>query len=208
MKQVGGSHYENMAIQPIEIIKANGLNYFEGNALKYLLRYKVKGNPLEDLRKLRSYVDEMIEQEEKLIEKEKQNCIESVDPVTPAFESNAIAFPASLKEVYNQVVDNEAELKTVFDAGQEAVSAMEDSISKIAADRKEPPKVLPIVTEMNKLATIPPISISPEFDTYVERVLNEDASKVEEEVGFWSASVPLVKAMIIKMLEKYGVKTY
>jgi hypothetical protein len=47
-KQIGGSHYKDMGIQPIEFILANDLGFCEGNAVKYLCRYKSKGG-VEDL---------------------------------------------------------------------------------------------------------------------------------------------------------------
>ena len=58
--QVGGTHYQ-AAIQPWDIIDAWELDFFEGNALKYLLRYKYKGKALEDLDKLAHYVQRMRE---------------------------------------------------------------------------------------------------------------------------------------------------
>ena len=62
--QVGGKHYKNMAIQPIEYIFANGLGFCEGNILKYLSRWRDKGG-VEDLRKARHYLDLLIEHETK-----------------------------------------------------------------------------------------------------------------------------------------------
>jgi hypothetical protein len=59
--QVGGDHYRK-GVQPWEIIAAYGLNFWEGNALKYLLRRK--NNRLEDLKKARHYLDYLIEQEQ------------------------------------------------------------------------------------------------------------------------------------------------
>lgn len=61
-KQVGGNHYASKPIQPWDVILVYGLDFWEGNALKYLLRDKV--NRLEDLRKARHYLDECIRQEE------------------------------------------------------------------------------------------------------------------------------------------------
>ena len=49
-KQIGGQHYMNMGIQPWEIIDANGLDFYEGTALSYLLRWKHKGG-VQDLEK-------------------------------------------------------------------------------------------------------------------------------------------------------------
>jgi hypothetical protein len=62
--QVGGEHYKKMPIQPLEFIVKNGLDFFQGNVLKYIIRYKDK-NGVEDLKKARHYIDMMIELEEK-----------------------------------------------------------------------------------------------------------------------------------------------
>jgi hypothetical protein len=59
-EQIGGSHYKDMSIQPIEYILANGLGYCEGNVIKYVSRYKFK-NGVEDLKKARHYLDLLIE---------------------------------------------------------------------------------------------------------------------------------------------------
>lgn len=62
--QVGGTHYEQMAIQPLQVMKANFSKaeyegYLRGNVLKYLLRYQTK-NGVEDLKKASSYLDELV----------------------------------------------------------------------------------------------------------------------------------------------------
>lgn len=54
-KQVGGSHYKEMAEQPIEFITANQLGFCEGNAIKYICRYKAKGG-VEDIEKAIHYL--------------------------------------------------------------------------------------------------------------------------------------------------------
>lgn len=58
--QQGGSHYRDMKIQPIEFISANGLDFFQGNMLKYLCRHKAK-NGVEDLQKVIHYAQLAIE---------------------------------------------------------------------------------------------------------------------------------------------------
>ena len=60
--QVGGSHYKDMAIQPVEFIHKNGIGYMEGNVIKYVSRWRGK-NGLEDLKKARHYIDLLIEME-------------------------------------------------------------------------------------------------------------------------------------------------
>ena len=65
-RQEAGNHYKDMAIQPIEFIYANSnlIGYFEGCAIKYLCRWKVK-NGLQDLRKAKHYIELLIEMEER-----------------------------------------------------------------------------------------------------------------------------------------------
>lgn len=58
--QIGGDHYKNMILQPIEYILKNNLNFCEGNVIKYITRYKDK-NGIEDLKKARHYLDMLIE---------------------------------------------------------------------------------------------------------------------------------------------------
>lgn len=62
--QVGGNHYQETPIQPWAVIDAWGLDFYAGSALKYLYRAGRKGPKLEDLKKLRHYVDKLIELEE------------------------------------------------------------------------------------------------------------------------------------------------
>ena len=42
-KQVGGSHYKDMVIQPYIYITKNNLGWHEGNAIKRISRWKTKG---------------------------------------------------------------------------------------------------------------------------------------------------------------------
>lgn len=60
--QVGGSHYKDLAIQPVQYIHANGIGYFEGNVIKYVSRWRAK-NGIKDLEKARHYIDLLIEME-------------------------------------------------------------------------------------------------------------------------------------------------
>jgi len=55
-------HYTACAIQPIEFIVANSMDFLEGNIVKYVARYKRK-NGLEDLAKARHYLDMLIKRE-------------------------------------------------------------------------------------------------------------------------------------------------
>ena len=54
--QVGGTHYKDMPIQPIEYIMKNGLGYLEGNVIKYVSRH-TKKNGVEDIDKAIHYLN-------------------------------------------------------------------------------------------------------------------------------------------------------
>ena len=57
--QVGGSHYKDMGIQPVEFILANDLGFCEGNVVKYICRYRQKGG-IQDLEKVIHYTKLLI----------------------------------------------------------------------------------------------------------------------------------------------------
>jgi hypothetical protein len=59
--QIGGSHYQR-AIQPWDIIYEWELDYWEGNVVKYILRWKHKDG-VQDLKKAKHYLEYLIERE-------------------------------------------------------------------------------------------------------------------------------------------------
>lgn len=59
---VDPTHYNSHAIQPIQYIQANKLSYEQGNVVKYITRYRMKGG-LEDLLKAKRYIELIIENE-------------------------------------------------------------------------------------------------------------------------------------------------
>lgn len=74
--QVGGSHYKDLAIQPVEYIHANGLGFCEGSVVKYVTRWRAK-NGIADLKKARHFLD-------LLIELESRNAIPEFPPLEQA----------------------------------------------------------------------------------------------------------------------------
>ena len=60
--QVGGEHYKNLAIQPVEYIHANNLSFLEGNVVKYITRHKTK-NKAQDIRKVIHYAQLILQLE-------------------------------------------------------------------------------------------------------------------------------------------------
>lgn len=63
-EQVGGQHYKDMAIQPVEFITKNSIGYIEGSVIKYVCRWRKK-NGVEDLKKAKHFLELLIEMESK-----------------------------------------------------------------------------------------------------------------------------------------------
>ncbi len=56
-------HYcAGFQIEPLDYIQKNGLDFLEGNIIKYVSRYDMKGG-VKDLEKARFYLDRLIERE-------------------------------------------------------------------------------------------------------------------------------------------------
>jgi len=53
-------HYKAGGVETIDFIEAKDLNYRLGNVVKYITRAEKKGNPIEDLKKARWYLDREI----------------------------------------------------------------------------------------------------------------------------------------------------
>ena len=60
-KQIGGSHYRDCGIQPVEYIYANQLDFLEGNVIKYITRHRTKGDGEKDIRKVIHYAEMILE---------------------------------------------------------------------------------------------------------------------------------------------------
>jgi hypothetical protein len=60
--QVGGAHYKERGIQPVQYIHANALSFLEGCIVKRITRWRDK-NGLEDLLKIKHEIDLLIELE-------------------------------------------------------------------------------------------------------------------------------------------------
>ena len=53
-------HYNQGSIEVIDAIEDWGLNFCEGNVVKYVARHRLKNEPLEDLKKARWYLNRLI----------------------------------------------------------------------------------------------------------------------------------------------------
>ena len=65
LKQVGGSHYKDCKIQPVEYIVGNDLTFLEGNIIKYVTRHRRKGEGRKDIEKVIHYAEMILEMEYK-----------------------------------------------------------------------------------------------------------------------------------------------
>lgn len=60
--QVGGGHYKDLAIQPVEFITANKIPYIEGSVIKYVTRHRSK-NGAQDIKKAIHFLELLLELE-------------------------------------------------------------------------------------------------------------------------------------------------
>ena len=60
-KQVGGDHYKDSGIQPVDYIYQNNLDFLEGNIIKYTTRHRKKGEGSADIRKVIHYAELILE---------------------------------------------------------------------------------------------------------------------------------------------------
>ena len=61
-KQIGGTHYKKMKIQPSKFVIENKLLFPEGNVIKYICRHRFK-NGKEDLLKAIHFIEMIIERD-------------------------------------------------------------------------------------------------------------------------------------------------
>ena len=61
-KQIGGTHYKKMKIQPSKFVIENKLLFPEGNVIKYICRHQYKGGK-EDLLKAMHFIEMIIERD-------------------------------------------------------------------------------------------------------------------------------------------------
>ena len=61
-KQIGGSHYKKMKIQPSKFVIENELLFPEGSVIKYICRHRFK-NGKEDLEKAVHFIEMIIERD-------------------------------------------------------------------------------------------------------------------------------------------------
>jgi len=61
-KQIGGTHYRTMKIQPSKFVIENKMLFAEGNVVKYICRHPYKDGK-QDLEKAKHFIDMIIERD-------------------------------------------------------------------------------------------------------------------------------------------------
>lgn len=62
--QIGGNHYKDMPIQPMEFSMANKMDACQHTVIKYVSRFREKGG-IQDLEKAKHVIDMLIEFEKR-----------------------------------------------------------------------------------------------------------------------------------------------
>jgi len=65
-KQIGGTHYKKMKIQPSKFVIENKLLFPEGNVIKYICRHPYKDGK-QDLEKAKHFIDMIIERDYSMV---------------------------------------------------------------------------------------------------------------------------------------------
>lgn len=64
-RQIGGTHYKNMTVQPWEVVdqgpKEQAIGYYRHSALAYIMRAGEKGEFKEDIAKAQHYLEKLLE---------------------------------------------------------------------------------------------------------------------------------------------------
>lgn len=61
-RQIGGTHYSDMSIQPIDFIMSNNIPFAEGNIIKYASRHASKDGA-KDIMKIIQYASFILDKE-------------------------------------------------------------------------------------------------------------------------------------------------
>jgi hypothetical protein len=65
LRQIGGTHYKQMAVQPWDVVDdwplEQRVGYYRGNALKYLMRMGSKDQDAQEIGKGRHYIEKLLE---------------------------------------------------------------------------------------------------------------------------------------------------
>lgn len=128
--QIGGSHYKNMPIQPMQYSMANELDACQHTIIKYVTRFREKGG-VQDLEKAKHVIDMLIEFE--------QN---GVKPATTpndqmTFDFNAMLIDAPKDSAESASTKETLDFNAMLRDAIEAVEAAEAALAAMPAEPKE-----------------------------------------------------------------------
>ncbi len=110
-KQIAGKHYKT-SIECWDYIVANDIGYLDGNAIKYLTRWRKK-NGIEDLRKAQHYLEKLLE-----VESTRSGSTSVEYPTNVAAMGNTTSFPPIVERLCDvRDVDGEAWHSQPFPSG-------------------------------------------------------------------------------------------
>lgn len=121
--QIGGNHYKNFIIQPVEYVWKNDIPFIEGSVIKYVTRWKSKGG-INDLRKARHFLDLLIE-----FNNEEKGPIDSYSLLTDELEEQHQLHKAALKKI--EVLEEQ------LAEAHETISNFDSSLDELGAYYKE-----------------------------------------------------------------------
>jgi len=93
-KQVAGSHYKEMEIQPVEYIRANDLGWYEGNVVKYISRHHQKGGR-EDVLKVIHYCELLLSEYDEESERWAEEMVDKFSSMTTTKDEGNGWIPSS-----------------------------------------------------------------------------------------------------------------
>lgn len=97
------SHYTDGGVETIDFIEGKGLGYHEGNIIKYVTRWKLKGG-VEDLKKARWYLNRLISQHAPMSIGQLKNteCFRTPEELEKYLDSlNTITYDPPMTETYD-----------------------------------------------------------------------------------------------------------
>ena len=126
-QQIGGDHYKELAIQPVEYIHANSIPFIEGCIIKYATRWRDKGG-LQDLQKIIHFTQLLIDLEFKL------------DKLPTSFGQQNMIYPADvgLFEEPAAAIDDESHRAAIIGQGGEMAAEVYAAVDSVNASNSTP----------------------------------------------------------------------
>ena len=120
--QIGGDHYKDMPIQPMEFSMANGLDACQHTIIKYVTRFREKGG-VQDLEKAKHVIDMLIEFDQKGVKPAPAAAQATEQAPEKAGEWLAKKPAESLGDFISRLINDDGDSKAMADAAQDRLLA-------------------------------------------------------------------------------------